>query len=94
MNKQKAIESKPRYTQVETFSLPNGRVLTVGDEFYTKLSGQATGAVVRVTRIDLDDDKTLRDVTVALWSKKSGRAHPQRGMARTLSASAVFDLLT
>jgi hypothetical protein len=82
------ITNMPKHDTNEEVSF-DGRTVAVGNTYLVKLTGQATQAVVKVTRIDLNDDGSARDVTVAVWAKKSGAKHPQQGLTRTLLPAAL-----
>lgn len=85
----KNIEAKPRYPQVEEAEF-EGKLIRVGDKIKMNLPGQRNICVVKIMRIDLEEvEGAIRDVTVALWSKKSGAEHPQRGQSRTLAPKTL-----
>lgn len=78
------IEPRPLHQTAESAEI-NGVQVAVGDELLVKLPGTASPCIVRVTRIDLNDDGSVRDVTTAVWSTARGKHHKQRGMSRTIT---------
>lgn len=84
----KQIQSEPRHAQVESAEI-DGVTIAVGDELLVKLPGTASPCIVKVTRIDVNDDGTVRDVTAAMWSTARGKHHKQRGMSRTLTPATA-----
>ena len=84
------IEARPQYPQVDAVALPGDLTVSVGDELLVKLPGQTAKCIVKVVRIDLEEENgPVRDFTVAVWKKKSGREHLQRGVVRTLTPEQV-----
>jgi hypothetical protein len=87
------VEAKPLRPQVDEAEF-EGRLIRVGDKVTMDLPGQRNICVVKIMRIDLEEaEGAIRDVTVALWSKKSGADHPQHGMTRTISPKTLIQYL-